>query len=119
MNIADTDELIEVFPTLEIEILDLPAGDQINIKHVSGDPIYWREYKMIIMNQTDPSNSMVLITLPGQTVASEISHFNITNTPNFDKIDFNNTDFYDLELYNIKDSKRVFQKTNILCTTKI
>jgi FlaG/FlaF family flagellin (archaellin) len=119
MNIADTDEGIEQFPTLEITIMDLPSGDELKFKQTSGDPLDWSKYKIIIANQSDDLDTAVMLTLSGIMVPGETITFNATNASGFSDIDYRYNTFYNLEIYNIRDNKRVFYKNNIICTTEI
>ncbi|UCH88127.1 MAG: type IV pilin N-terminal domain-containing protein [Thermoplasmata archaeon] len=115
MSMSDTEEKVEQFPTLEITLKDDPAGDSIDLKHVGGIPIDWNNYKMIITNQSSPSQTATMLNLPGELNAGENSTFNATNAPGFSDINYEFNLFYTVEIYNIDANKRVYNEQNILC----
>jgi flagellin-like protein len=115
MNLADTDDTVERFPTINLSIIDDPAGDEIKIKMTSGNPIEWTKYKMLIFNQSDNEDTATLLTLTGQLNSGETMSFNST-TPGFSDINYEQNEYYTIEIYNIKLNKQVFYKNNIICT---
>lgn len=119
MNFAETDESVEKFATVEVEIRDDADGDKLIIKIVDGPPLNWTSYKIIIYNNSDENQVATMMNLKGESYAGEKTTFNATNAPGFNAIDYKKDLFYKLEIYNIKESKRVYNKDYITCITFI
>jgi FlaG/FlaF family flagellin (archaellin) len=104
------------FPTIEIEITDNPSGDSMKIKHLAGDPLNWSRYKLILTNHPDKSNTVSmhdLSSLPEQNAGEWI---NIDNEiEGFDDIDYNQDLTYQVEIYNLKENKRVYHRESVIC----
>jgi len=119
MNLAQTDEEVGTFPTIEVTLKHgASASDSLTIKHIQGDPLDWTKFKVIITNQTDTTNTAVMTDLsaltPNQITAGESS--SITKSiAGFDDIDYQKGKSYQLEIYNLKENKRVYNKENVIC----
>ena len=116
MNFANPEGGLEKFATLEIELRDEAGGDQLVIKLIDGDPINWTNYKIIIYNDSDDDQVAQMLHLNGDQFAGDKIVFNATNAPGFSMIDYKKDVFYHLEIYNIKESKRVYKENYIICT---
>jgi flagellin-like protein len=106
------------FPTLEITLTDgMDDGDTLDIKHTSGDPLDWKKYKVIITNNTDKSDTAVITDLSslGQITAGEYSTITESGISGFSDIDYVKGNSYQLEIYNLKENKRVMNKQNVIC----
>lgn len=119
MNLSTTEDKVEKFPSLEISLYDLPEGDEIIIKHISGNVIKWEKYKILVTNTTNVTNIAWIFSPPGELSSSETIVFNATNTNGLDDVDYRRNLYYDLEIYDIKENKRVYLERNILCETRI
>jgi hypothetical protein len=105
------------FPTIELTLKDEKSTvgeDTLTVKHTAGDPLDWSRYKIIITNQSDTSDTSVMISLEGYITAGESITFNSTTT-GFANIDYQKTKSYMIEIYNIKENKRVWVKSNLIC----
>ncbi|UCH89294.1 MAG: hypothetical protein JSV49_01210, partial [Thermoplasmata archaeon] len=110
----DDDDTVAQFPTIDVSLRDSPDGDWLYIKHIQGEPLDWSDYKMIIINNSDPSNIATLTSLSGSFSAGDVWTFD-SNTPGFGSIDFKVGNSYDIEIYNLKENKREYHKANLIC----
>jgi FlaG/FlaF family flagellin (archaellin) len=115
MGFTDTSETVTEFAQLEVEIIDKAAGDEIVIKHVGGDKVDWRDYKILINNHSDETQTATMIFIEGELNLSDSITFNATNTPNLDDIDYRFNLYYRMEIYHIQNNKRVYDNNYILC----
>jgi flagellin-like protein len=113
------------FPTVDVTLRDVPGGDgdSLAIKHKAGDPVDWTKYKIIITNQSDPTDSAVMNSLTGEMINGETSIFgSVTNTTSgmvavtgFGNINYQKTKSYQVEIYDISGNQLVWQKKNVIC----
>jgi flagellin-like protein len=132
MNLADTGEEAAKFPTIEVTLVDkISSGDSLTIKHTAGDPLDWKKFKIIITNNSDTSDTATMNNLapnPDTITAGESSTFTSTTDGFYDNsiagpstpvsgngIDYDKTKSYQIEVYNIKENKQVWQKKNVIC----
>jgi hypothetical protein len=115
MDLADTGEEISKFPTIEITLTDSSNADSLNIKHTAGDPLDWSDYKMIITNQSDTSDTAIMNSLSGVITAGEVKTFTSEGTAGFSSINYQRTKAYSIEIFNIEENKLVWQKKNVIC----
>jgi hypothetical protein len=105
------------FPTLDIALWDNgPAEtDSLRVKHLQGDPLDWSDYKIIITNNTnDFTSTMVNLNSLGTITAGDTSRINNT-IPGFTGINYSKATSYMIEIYNLKENKRVYYLSNLIC----
>jgi hypothetical protein len=108
-------ETVTVFPTIEISLQHGDDnGDKLSIKHTSGDPLDWSNFKIII---SDSGNSAVMTDLSslGQIAAGEKSTITESGISGFSDIDYAKGSSYQVEIYNLKENKRVYNRDNLIC----
>ena len=116
MNLAQTDDSEVAFPTIEVTLSDNGAADRLTIKHVQGDPIDWTGYKVIMTNNTDETTTtMTQLNSLGTQNAGESKQINST-IGGFTGINYEKGKTYTMEIYNLKENKRVFNRDNLVCS---
>jgi FlaG/FlaF family flagellin (archaellin) len=117
MNLAETGDKVEQFPTLIVGLYDggSDGNDTLVIKHVSGGPIDWTNYKILMEQTTNVSNQAMIIDIEGQLLVSESMTITEANAPGFNAVDYEKNTYYNMEIYNIEETKIVWQRKNILC----
>jgi hypothetical protein len=115
MDLSDTGGESVMFPTLEITLKDSHTGDSMNIKHTAGDQIDWSDYKIIITNQSDTSDTAFMTSLSGTLSAGRQTTLTSEGTSGFSSIDYQRTKSYKIEIYEIDDNRLVWQKRNHIC----
>jgi hypothetical protein len=104
-----------VFPTIEVRLQDNAINDRLIIKHVQGDPIDWTRYKIIMTNNTDDSSTtMTQLNELGWQTAGESKQINRTIS-GFNHLNYEKGKTYTLEIYNLKENKRVYNRDNLVC----
>jgi len=106
------------FPTVEVELAHGSGdADTLKIKHTSGAPLDWSKYKMIITNNTDTTDTAIITDLSslGQITAGESSLITESSITGFSDIDYQKGNSYQLEIYNLKENKRVLNSENVIC----
>lgn len=115
MNLAQTEDTEIAFPTIEVTLKDNGANDRLTIKHLQGDPIDWTKYKMILTNNTDETSTTITqLSALGQQSAGESAQVNST-VSGFNGVNYEKGKSYQLEIYNLKENKRVFNRENLIC----
>ena len=120
MNLAQTDEEVGTFPTIEVTLRDVGnddnGADTLAIKHIQGDPLEWSDYKVIITNNSDAADTAVITDLSSldQITAGESSTIT-ESVSGFNDIEYEKASAYQLEIYNLKENKRVYNRDNIIC----
>lgn len=105
------------FPIIEISLVDsgIAGADEMSIKHTSGDPIDWSKYKIILTNNTDGSSTvMTQLNSLGDQSAGEMVLVNST-IADFNGIDYQKGKSYQMEIYNLRENKRVLNHKNLIC----
>ena len=116
LQMAETDEVYETFPRIEITFWDAPDNDSMVIKHKSGSDIHWADYMIRIINNTNETQFTTLVGLTvGDVSYGQETVFNAENTDGFDIINYESYSFYTVEIYNIADQNRVFHEPSAVC----
>ena len=118
MNLAQTDEEVGTFPTIEVTLKQGATDtDSLGLKHIQGDPLDWSKFKVIITNNTDTTDTAVMTDLSvlTQITAGESSSITESGVTGFSDIDYQKGKAYQLEIYNLKENKRVYNRDNIIC----
>ena len=106
------------FPTIEITLKDYSNdGDSLRVKHIQGDPLDWSGFKMILTNNPDATDTAVMTDLSSlsQITAGESSTITESGITGFSDIDYQKGKAYQLEIYNLRENKRVYNRDNIIC----
>jgi hypothetical protein len=114
----DDDNDVATFPTIEVTLKHGSAnGDSLRIKHIQGDPLDWSKFKVILTNNTDVTDTALItdLTSLGQITAGESSSVTELGITGFSDIDYEKGKAYQLEIYNLKENKRVYNRDNIIC----
>jgi len=114
-SLVDTSEEVETFGLLDIEIRDSSKGDYMRIKLIDGDPFNWSAYKIIITNSSDENQIATMLELTGDMEIGSWMKFNNANAKGFGHINYEQDTHYNLEIYHIQKSKRVYHEKYILC----
>ena len=114
-SLVDTSETVDTFGLLDIEIRDSPGGDYMRIKLVDGDPFNWSAYKIIITNNSDSDDKATILTITGDMSVGTWITFTSATANGFEQIDYQQDTHYNLEVYHIQKSKRVYNENFILC----
>jgi len=115
-NLAETGDEFSPFPTIQVTLNDYGSEDELKIKHLQGDPLDWARYKIIITNQ---SNSMDIATINDlgrldTITAGETSTID-SSIVGFADINYQKGKAYQLEIYNIRENKRVYYRSFVIC----
>lgn len=115
--VPDPDEA-DRFPTVEITLQQGGSdGDTLTFKHTRGDPLDWSKYKIVITNKTDLTDKAVMTDLSSlnQITTGESSTLTEASITGFGDIDYQKGKAYEIEVYNLKENERSYQKDNVIC----
>jgi len=107
------------FPTIEVNLRNTfgynGLNDRMTVKHVQGDPLDWQGYKIIITNNSDESSTVLTqLSSLGSQNAGESVQINSTIV-GFNLINYEKGKAYTIEIYNLKENKRVYNRDNLIC----
>jgi hypothetical protein len=115
--ICGGDQQTGKFPIIEAILKDSSTtneGDELSFKHISGDPLDWSKHKILMTNNSDETDTAAMMSLSGITSAGEIITFD-SSTIGFADIDYQQANFYTVEIYNLKENRREYEKSNVIC----
>ena len=97
----------ESFPTIELTLIDSPAGDSISIKILKGELVDWSKYLIYIENIDNKNESGKLY--PKSLKGNDII-FNSSNAIGFDDFDIKKNSTYLVEIYYVQKMKCEWQR---------
>ncbi|UCH88186.1 MAG: hypothetical protein JSV49_07930 [Thermoplasmata archaeon] len=112
----DDEEFVPGFPVIEVNIYDFggTSQDEIKIRHISGDPLDWSDWKLVITNNSDDS-SITLADLSSKGEIQTGESTTIDDSINGFSMNFKKGSTYTIDIFNIEYQKKAYGNKGIVC----
>ncbi|UCH88185.1 MAG: type IV pilin N-terminal domain-containing protein [Thermoplasmata archaeon] len=115
MNTYPDDIEYSIFPKVELR-LNNGDPDSLEVKHISGDPLDWSYYQIVIINLSNEARANIPFIDADHLWIGETTIITEDNAEGFGYIDYKKGNAYDIEIYNKEMQSRELLAENLICT---